>query len=837
MDGHDVHRIAQGVRGWLESPHPGAPAHDCLIVSGWAFARESTIVEIRAAGPGFDVPLRHNLPRDDVARVYPSEPNAAASGFSGYVELAEAPRGAMALEISATLADGRRIRLFKRHVSSALAPDVPSRLRWAFRHVVERPRLLVSRRSWRDALAMLKAWSMRESRRSRAQHGSPDAVAPPDRVELASFLSTDRTLVCTAAEEPLVSVIVVVWNRAELTFKCLQAVARQADVPLEIIVVDNASSDDTRRLLDRASGLTAIRNPTNVGFTVAANLGAKAARGEFLLFLNNDAVLASDCIGHLVATARRSSAIGAVGGKLVYPDGRLQEAGSIVWSDGSCEAYGRGGDPGAPEFNFERRVDFCSGALLLTRRGLFNRLGGFDERYRPAYYEDADYCARLWTNGLSVVYQPKAVAIHQEFGSAASPDAGIELQRARRPIFAMRHSRWLSSQSSRVDGPLAARSHPHRQPAVALIDDAAPNPAKGAGFPRSAALVEALEGLGYLVTIYATAEGSRTAPKGRLSTVEIVAGGPHGLRAFFASRPDFHSVIVSRPHNMQYVKAAVGSDLSALHMPCIYDAEAIFALREVGRRELAGTPVPPSEREQMIDAELRLARGCAAVVAVSERERALFAEASIPKVSVLAHAVDAVATPNAFERRRSVLFVGAFSAESPNEDAALHLCREVLPAFRALNLTAPLVIAGAGITDRIKAAGPTVSWHADVDDLTAFYDDARVFVAPTRYGAGIPLKVIEAASRGVPIVATPLVAWQLGWQNGVELLTAADPEEFARAIAALYDDERAWNRLRECALARVHKEHSAAAFRDALRHAIDAATPSSAAAGPRTFRA
>src|SRR5205085_6064186 len=118
--------------------------------------------------------------------------------------------------------------------------------------------------------------------------------------------------------------------------------------------------------------------------------------------------------------ASRAASTGAVGGKLVFPDGRLQEAGSIIWSDGSGDAYGRGGDPASPEFNFARPVDFCSGALLLTPRSLFERLGGFDERYRPAYYEDADYCARLWARGYTVRYEPAAVAIHHEFGSVAS---------------------------------------------------------------------------------------------------------------------------------------------------------------------------------------------------------------------------------------------------------------------------------------------------------------------------------------------------------------------------------------------------------------------------------
>jgi len=241
----------------------------------------------------------------------------------------------------------------------------------------------------------------------------------------------------------VVSIVVVVWNRADLTLTCLRALALCTEMPAEVIVIDNASTDETRKLLDRISGVTVIRNSINLGFTVAANIGAQASKGEFLLFLNNDAELVPGTIGHLVNTARRARSVGAVGGKLVFPDGRLQEAGSIIWSDGSCDAYGRGGDPAAPEYNFERPVDFCSGALLLTPRRVFETLGGFDERYRPAYYEDADYCVRLWTHGFRVVYQPAAVAIHHEFGSAAASNTSIELQRERRPIFASQHGPWL----------------------------------------------------------------------------------------------------------------------------------------------------------------------------------------------------------------------------------------------------------------------------------------------------------------------------------------------------------------------------------------------------------
>ena len=409
------------------------------------------------------------------------------------------------------------------------------------------------------------------------------------------------------------------WNRAELTLRCLRALCEQSDVPIEVVLVDNQSTDDTSALLDRIVGAKVVRNATNLGFTMAANFGAHAATGTCLLFLNNDAEIMPGSLQHLLAAVGSNPSIGAVGGKLVFPDGRLQEAGAIVWSMASATRWSRG-DPEAPEFNFRRDVDYCSGAFLLTRRDLFDQLGGFDERYRPAYYEDLDYCTRLWESGYRVVYEPLAVAVHFEFASSASSADAVELQQERRPLFVARHGQWLASQRSRTDGFLAARTHPHGRPSVLVIDDAWPNPRLGSGYPRAAALLCALVDLDCSVTLYPMdGAGSRIEPDGDLRGVEIVReGGLAHLQAFLESRRTFDAVIISRPHNLRYVKAAVGSDLSALGAPVIYDAEAVYALRDIERGRLAGTPPSTAAEQSLIDQEIGLARGCAAVLAVSE---------------------------------------------------------------------------------------------------------------------------------------------------------------------------------------------------------------------------
>jgi glycosyltransferase involved in cell wall biosynthesis len=217
------------------------------------------------------------------------------------------------------------------------------------------------------------------------------------------------------------------------------------------------------------------------------------------------------------------------------------------------------------------------------------------------------------------------------------------------------------------------------------------------------------------------------------------------------------------------------------------------------------------------------------VLAVNDLERERFERVGIANVFVVGHAVEVSTTPIPFGQRGSILFVGAFGAQSPNEDALSFFCLEVLPILRNSGCQAPLVVAGANLPDRLRSLGdPTVSWHPDVDDLTPFYDHARVFVAPTRYSAGISLKVIEAAARGVPVVSTSTVARQLGWSPGGELLVADNPIEFAKAVSSVCSDSELWRRIRLAALARVIRDHDRAVFRSAVRTALAGAAPHSA---------
>jgi hypothetical protein len=357
MTAHPEHHIAPGVQGWLESPASNVVASDCLAVAGWAFVHGHQIVDVWSTGFGARRPLQCGIRRDDVAAIYSDEPTALQSGFTGYVELDGEVGERLNFDIWARLDDGRTIRLYQRSLITR-APGAGPALGLALRQML-RPAALLSPRAWIAALSVLRGALMFDRPKPITSSAGKAGLRRSTRAALAQFLQAGARLTFAPAATPVVSVIVVVWNHADLTLTCLRGLVEQQEVPMDVVIVDNASTDETSELLGRLDGVTIIRNSSNLGFTMALNIGARVGRGEFLLFVNNDAALAPAAIKHLVEAARRSTTTGAVGGKLVYSDGTLQEAGSIIWADGSCEGYGRGGDPAAPEFNFERPVDFC----------------------------------------------------------------------------------------------------------------------------------------------------------------------------------------------------------------------------------------------------------------------------------------------------------------------------------------------------------------------------------------------------------------------------------------------------------------------------------------------
>ena len=670
-----------------------------------------------------------------------------------------------------------------------------------------------------------------------ARHGLENAremVTSLAQIALETFLSSSARLRLPSGPAPEVSVILVLYNRAELTLQCLRSLAEYGDVPLQIIIVDNASSDATSTLLDRIDGATILRNAENLHFLKGSNIGAQRACGRYILFLNNDAQVLPGTIRAAVRTLESAPDIGAVGGKLILPDGTLQEAGSIVWRDGSCLGYGRGGNPLSPEFMFRRDVDYCSGAFLLTRNESFKSMGGFDEAYQPFYYEETDFCIRLQECGLRVVYEPDAAVIHFEFASSPSSKEAQEWHGKHQGLFLERHQDRLKHHYGfGEENILRARSAGHMRPRVLFIDDRVPHPSLGSGFPRSNAILSGLVKLGCQVTFFPTdvlEEDWNEVYSDIPREVEVMLNyGPGKLDRFLAGRSGFYDMIfVSRPHNMEFVRPILQTHPDWFqNSRIIYDAEALFTFRDLALRKMKGISLSEAKIDQLIRSEIELVDVAELVISVSEAEGRTFARYGVREVRVLGHALAIEPSPRAFEDRNGILFVGSILEEtSPNGDAILWFLKDIFPRIQSQLGNVPLIVAGMNRLDmgRLSACGQ-VRILGKIRDLTSIYDEARLFVAPTRFAAGLPHKIHEAAAHGVPVVATSLLEQQLGWRGERDLLVADDPPKFADQCIRLYRDAELWQRIRDGALERIRLECSPAAFENTLKSIIAGPLP------------
>ena len=650
------------------------------------------------------------------------------------------------------------------------------------------------------------------------------ALTSLHRVALDSFLASGARLDLPHSEKPVISIVLVLFNRAELTLACLRSIAENHAENIEVVLVDNASADKTPQLIERLRGPRVIRNSENRHFLLGVNQGARECRGEYILLLNNDSQLLPGALQNALATMRTSEDIGGVGGKIILLDGTLQEAGSIVWQDGSCTGYGRGDTPFAPMYNFRRDVDYCSGAFLLTPRKIWEQLGGFDEAFKPAYYEETDYCMRLWQNGLRVVYEPTAALVHYEFASSESTASAFSLQAQHQGVFAARHHAVLAPRDMPgADRLLAARSRDNTR-RVLFLDDRVPHLWLGSGFPRANALLRTLLSHECFVTMYPLAgidESWDLVYSDIPREIEVMTGwGREMLESFLRARRNYYTtIIVSRPHNMELLEPVLAAHPEWFEkVDVVYDAEALFASREVGLRKLAGDPMTEEEVRATFAAEIQLAAAADRVLAVSEGERAAFLNHGISSVEILGHCLNATPSATGFEGRSGLLFVGAVHEEiSPNGDSLIWFLTEVFPKIRAALGDVSLTIAGVNRSETIRqlAVAPVrITGH--LTSLTDLYSSSRLFIAPTRYAAGIPHKVHEAAAYGLPVIATPLLAAQLNWMAD-ELGIAESAEDFAARCIELYTDAAKWTSLRDAALKRVRAECSPQAFEDQVR--------------------
>ena len=666
----------------------------------------------------------------------------------------------------------------------------------------------------------------------RAMLGLPPAIDPvpdPSEVRLPSGIS-----------RPVVSLIIPTFGKVDYTLRCLASIAAAPpQVSIETIVVDDASRDPDVAALEAVRGIRLVLRKENLGFLRSCNDAARLGQGELLMLLNNDTEVMPGAIDAMAGLLLQRRDAGLVGARLLYPNGRQQEAGCIVWSDGSIWNYGRQDDPRKPEYCYRREVDYVSGAAIMLRRSLWEQLGGFDEHFAPAYCEDSDLAFRVRAVGLKVFYQPEASVIHHEGVShGTDPHSGIKAHMAiNMPKLFTRWQDTLTrdhlSNGCRV---MRARDRSLHRKVTLVIDHAVPEPDRDAGSRSILSLMEGLIATGRMVKFFpANGAGTPgyTRALQRLGIEVLYRPWCDDFGKWIAAvGTEIDEVLLARP---SVAEEYLGRLRMHCRAPVVYYGHDLHHARLQREAAVTQDPVRRAEARAMEALERRVWRAVDLVLYPSQEEAAA-ARALEP--GVVAQAVPIYSLPPPLPARSlappvtRLLFVAGFS-HPPNVDAAIWLVRDILPRIRALCPNLSLSLVGSHPTASVTALagdGIEVTGFVSEEDLAKRYAAARVAVCPLRFGAGVKFKVVEAMYRGLPLVTTPVGAQGL---TGIEAVCdVADSEQaIAAAVARLVTDDALWIERSKSQAAFVATRFSSDAVRDAVDVVFRAAADAKRAVG------
>jgi len=637
------------------------------------------------------------------------------------------------------------------------------------------------------------------------------------------------------AEQPEVSIVIPVYNKWPYTAACLRSLAEtRCGAGFEVIVVDDQSTDETPQRLAGIEGLVALHNEQNLGFVGSCNRGAEQARGRYIVMLNNDTQVLDGWLDALLDTFERFPDTGLAGARLVYPDGTLQEAGGIIFRDGSGWNYGKGDNADRPEYQFSREVDYCSGACIMLRSDLFRELGGFDSQYAPAYYEDTDLAFRIRQRGLRARLQAAATIVHHE-GVTSGTDLGSGTKRyqaVNRDKFLERWRAELKHFPAPIVDPddrgeiRRARDH-HLRGRVLVVDAYTPEPDQDSGSLRLRYLLTCFQDLGYGVTFLP----DNRAHAGRY-TRELQAGGievvydpwVESLHRFFSERgAEFDFIMISR----HYVAARYLS-LIKRHCPrarFIFDTVDLHYLREERLAQLEDSAALARTAAQTRRSELAVIEAADVTLVVSPVEQAVLREAAPDaRVHVISNIHEIVGSRRPFDERKDLFFVGGYQ-HPPNIDAACWFVESIWPLIHEQLPDARFHLVGSKAPEEVRALhGNGVVFHGFVKDIEPFLDGCRIAVAPLRYGAGVKGKVNMSMSRGQPVVATPMAVEGMFARPGLDVLIAESAADFAAAVVRLYRDEDLWNQVSAGGLENVDKYFSVETARLGLRELLKTLT-------------
>jgi len=618
----------------------------------------------------------------------------------------------------------------------------------------------------------------------------------------------------------IVSIIIPVYNNWGYTYNCLAALTTACTkYSFEVILADDGSTDETADMGNIVKNIRVIKDGKNRGFVLNCNKAAKSAKGKYIYLLNNDTKCLPESIDRLVEVLEQNEKVGIVGSKLIYPSGSLQEAGGIVWNDGSAWNYGHLQDPELPEYCYRRETDYVSGASLMIRKDLWDKIGGFDIRFTPAYCEDTDLCFSVRSLGYSVVFQPESLVIHYEgISNGKDIKSGIkQYQVKNNALFVQKWQDILSKQHSPNGTNLfVARDRSTERKSVLIIDHYVPQYDRDAGSRTIWAFIKTMVDLGYSVKFIGDnfyCSQPYTSELQRMG-VEVLYGVwymKHWEKWLKENGNFLDAVVLSRPYVAKnYIKTLRKYTNAKL----IYYCHDLHFLREERRLQVPGERPGHLSVKKIRDEELGVIHSVDTTLHCSNEEIDIIRK-GLPGADIryIQPCLFNLLDKHNFnpEKRRGFLFVGGFG-HTPNIDAAKWFVNEVFPLIKEKLPDAILYIVGSNPTDAVKAlVRPGVELHSDVDDATlnSFYESARCAVIPLRYGAGIKVKVIEAMAHGLPVITTASGVEGLPEEmKTITIVSDNNKNSMLTAIFSVYEDYPKLRRLSSLGLEAVQRQFS-----------------------------